>query len=140
MAGSPDDVHDAHGAAERLRTERNVWLATVRPDGRPHVAPVWFVHVDDRIWIGTGAGSVRVRNLASNPRVTVTLEDGDRPVVAEGEASVHPSERPPDVVRAFLDKYGWDVTIEVDEDVGEVVLVEVRPRRWLFGVELPTST
>ena len=30
---------------ERLRTEANVWLATMRPDGRPHVSPIWFVWV-----------------------------------------------------------------------------------------------
>ena len=54
-------------AVERLHDARNVWLATVRSDGRPHVAPVWFVYVEDRIWIGTGLTSVRVRNIRSNP-------------------------------------------------------------------------
>ncbi len=76
-------------------------------------------------------------NLANNPMASVSLEDGDRPIVAEGTVHLHPSERPPDVVAAFKEKYGWDITIGVDRDVGEVVLLELRPHRWLFDKTLP---
>ncbi|MCP4418942.1 MAG: hypothetical protein GY805_20185 [Chloroflexi bacterium] len=27
----------------RLLTERNIWLATVRPSCRPHLIPIWFI-------------------------------------------------------------------------------------------------
>jgi PPOX class probable F420-dependent enzyme len=124
---------------DRLADERNVWLATVRPDGRPHLAPVWFVYVDDRIWVGTGRGSVRVRNLQANPAASASLEDGDAPLVAEGTVTVHERARPDAVVAAFQAKYGWDITVEVDADVGEVVLLELRPHRWLFATDLPTA-
>lgn len=123
--------------AERLHNERNVWMATVRPDGRPHLAPVWFVYVDDRLWIGTGAGSVRARNLIANPAATVSLESGDAPLVAEGVVVVHPSERPAAVVEVFAGKYSWDITVADDPDLGRVALLEFRPRRWLFGAALP---
>jgi hypothetical protein len=33
---------------ERLSGERNVWIATVRPDGRPRLVPVWFSWVENR--------------------------------------------------------------------------------------------
>ena len=115
-----------------------MWLATVRADGRPHVAPVWFVYVDDRIWIGTGLDSVRVRNLRANPAATATLESGDAPVVAEGTVMIHETARPPAVVAAFRDKFDWDITREHDDDVGTLVLLELRPHRWLFGLDLPT--
>jgi hypothetical protein len=123
---------------ERLRGDRNVWLVTVRPDRRPHVAPVWFVHVDNRIWIGTGEGSVRVRNLRHSSVASACLEDGDAPVVAEGTVVIHETERPVPVVDAFVRKYGWDVTADIDVDVGRVVLLEFRPHRWLHGLDLPT--
>lgn len=123
---------------DRLRDERNIWLATVRPDGRPHVAPVWFVYVDDRIWIGTGLDSVRVRNLRSNPAASATLEDGDFPVVAEGTVIVHEHNRPPAVVDAFRAKFDWDITRESDDDLGALALLELRPHRWLYGADLPT--
>jgi hypothetical protein len=123
---------------ERLATERNLWLATVRSDGRPHVAPVWFVYVDDRIWIGTGRTSVRVRNLREHPEASAALEGGDAPVVAEGTVLLHDEHRPPPVVEAFDAKYRWDITVDVDDDVGAVTLLELRPHRWLFGLALPT--
>ena len=123
---------------ERLHEARNVWLATVRSDGRPHVAPVWFVYVEDRIWIGTGLTSVRVRNLRSNPAASACLEQGDEPLVAEGTVLIHESARPATVVHAFRTKYDWDITIEIDNDVGQVTLLEFRPHRWLFGLTLPT--
>lgn len=128
---------DYPSPAERLGSERNIWMATTRPDGRPHLAPVWFVHVDDRLWVGTGAGSVRTRNLRNDPRASVSLQDGDRPLVAECTVQIHERDRPPEVVAAFAEKYDWDVTIETDEDVGEVVLLELVPRRWLFDAPLP---
>jgi PPOX class probable F420-dependent enzyme len=123
---------------ERLHEARNVWLATVRPDGRPHIAPLWFVYVDDRIWIGTGLTSVRVRNLRSNPTASACLEEGDEPVVAEGTVVIHETARPAAVVEAFRTKYNWDITIETDNDVGQVTLLEFRPHRWLYGLTLPT--
>jgi len=132
-------AHMTATPAQRLATERNIWLATVRPDGRPHVAPVWFVFVRNRVWVGNGAGSVRMRNLTSNPAVTLCLEEGDTPIVAEGTATIHPTERPPDVVAAFQGKFGWDVTRSEDPDIGTLVLLEIEVRKWLFGVELPTS-
>ncbi len=124
-------------ALERLRESRNVWLATVYPDGRPHVAPVWFVYVDDRIWIGTGVDSVRVRNLRNNSAASACLEDGAAPVIAQGTVVIHASARPSPVVDAFRSKYGWDISVDDDPDVGRVALLELRPRRWLFGLDLP---
>lgn len=118
--------------AERLNSERNIWLATTRPDGRSQLTPVWFVYVDDRFWIGTGRGAVKTRNVLTNPAVSIALEDGDHPVVAEGRAIVHEHKRPPAVVEAFMEKYDWDITIAEDEDVGTVVLLEVGVSKWLF--------
>lgn len=83
--------------------------------------------------MGTGARSVKTRNIAVTPTVSVALEDGNDPVVAEGTVVVHRDERPGDVVAAFADKYGWDITRPEDPDVGTVVLWEITPTKWLFG-------
>jgi nitroimidazol reductase NimA-like FMN-containing flavoprotein (pyridoxamine 5'-phosphate oxidase superfamily) len=124
-------VSDA--TADRLQRDRNIWLATVRPDGRPHLAPVWFVFVDGAFWVGTGAASVKVRNLATNAAATVSLEDGNAPVVAECTGWVHPRPYPPAVVEAFASKYEWDLAVEEDADVGTVTLVHLPVRRWIMG-------
>lgn len=82
----------AHSVATRLATERCVWLATTRPSGTPHLVPVWFVHdtTSATWWISTGARSVKVRNMTRQPEVSLALEDGTSPVVAEGTARIHP--------------------------------------------------
>ena len=34
----------------RLQTERNIWLATTRPNGKPHLIPIWFVWLNERFY------------------------------------------------------------------------------------------
>ena len=42
------------------------WLATVRPDGRPHVAAVGALWVDGRFYVTSGPGTLKSRTLARN--------------------------------------------------------------------------
>ncbi|MFJ1980926.1 PPOX class F420-dependent oxidoreductase [Streptomyces albogriseolus] len=64
-------------------------LATVRADGRPHLAPVWFVLDGDEVVFNTGATTVKGRNLARDGRIALCVDD-DRPpfayVILEGRA------------------------------------------------------
>jgi hypothetical protein len=91
------------GPAVRLRLaeERNVWLCTVRPDGSAHVTPVWFVYQSSRWWIGSDHRSVKARNIRTEARVSLALEDGRFPVVAEGHATLIHDRFPREVVAAF---------------------------------------
>ena len=114
---------------DRLAQEENVWLCTVRPEGSPHVTPVWFVFLRDRWWIGVDGASVKVRNVERSSRGWLALEDGLSPVVAEGEAVLCRGLFPEEVMDAFAATYGWDVSAPRTPD-GERVLIEfpVRPR------------
>jgi len=130
-------VNDPANAPEpailkRLAEEKNVWLCTVRPDGSAHVTPVWFVYQGSRWWIGSDDGSVKVRNIENEPRVSLALEDGRFPVVAEGHASVIREGFPREIVTAFESKYAWDVSAPTRPGGGRV-LFEVRVRRWLLA-------
>ncbi|WP_406001107.1 PPOX class F420-dependent oxidoreductase [Streptomyces sp. NBC_00829] len=53
-------------------------LATVRADGSPHIAPVWFLLDGDDLILTTGASTVKGRNLLRDGRVAVCVDD-DRP-------------------------------------------------------------
>jgi PPOX class probable F420-dependent enzyme len=110
---------------ERLRTERILWLATVRPDGRPHLVPIWFTWHAERFWICTTSSTVKARNLAVEPRVAVSLE-GDPPVAAEGTATVHRPPFPDDVAEAFVGAFDWDIRTDGPYDL----LVEIAVDRW----------
>src|SRR5262245_19240310 len=97
--------------AERDRcAEQNVWMATVRPDGRPHLVPIWFVVSGDRWYVCTAPGSVKARNLQRNPQVSLALEDGSHPHVVEGQA--RPVDPPAEVVKLFQEKYDWDINAD----------------------------
>jgi PPOX class probable F420-dependent enzyme len=111
-------------AIARLDKAQNVWLATVRPGGRPHLVPVWFVVEGGRWYICTAPESVKARNLRANPRVALALEDGSDPCIVEGEA--RPVEPSPAVVRRFKDKYDWDIT--TDPQYTQVFEVRVKKR------------
>lgn len=50
-------------------------LATVREDGRPHVAPIWFVLDGQDILFNTWHDSVKGRNLQRNPRAALTVDE-----------------------------------------------------------------
>ena len=109
----------------RLQTEQNLWLATVRPNGAPHQAPIWFVWVAGKIYLCTGADSVKVRNLRQNLRVSIALEDGAQPIVIEGLAQLI-GQADAAVVDEFQRKYDWD--IRTDDTYTQVI--EIKPTKF----------
>ena len=112
---------------EKLESRQNLWFSSVRPDGRPHLVPVWFVWFEGKIYISTEPKSVKSQNIRANPQVVVALEDGAKPVICEGTAL--PVERPwsEGLLGAFFRKYEWDLL--KDEQYNDVI--EVSPQRWL---------
>ena len=66
------------------------WIATVRPDSRPHVMPVWGVWLDEVFYFSSGRQSKKIRNLATNAHCVVSVQDGTDCVIVEGEAKEVP--------------------------------------------------
>ncbi|MGW9197535.1 PPOX class F420-dependent oxidoreductase [Micromonospora chersina] len=54
-------------------------LATVRADGSPHVAPIWFVLDGDDLIFNTGRSSVKGRNLVRDPRAALSVDEEHAP-------------------------------------------------------------
>ncbi len=98
-------------ATERLAKARNYWIATTRPDGRPHVMPVWGVWLDDQFHFSTGPKSRKVRNLAANPHCAVGIELADEAISMEGTVR---RVTDPAMLQRFAEVYGlkyhWDMT------------------------------
>lgn len=73
------------------RSTRTGKLSTVREDGSPHIAPIWFVLDGDSFVFNTGKNTVKGRNLARDGRVALCVDD-DRPpfsyVVLQGRAEI----------------------------------------------------
>jgi PPOX class probable F420-dependent enzyme len=119
-------------------------LATVRADGRPHIAPVWYdVDDDGSLVFNTGESTVKGRNIRREPRVSLCVDD-DRPpfsfVVVEGVAEI--SEDLGEVRRWAARLGGRYMGAERAEEYGSrngvagELVVRVRPVRVVSAADL----
>lgn len=96
-------------ATERaLRGCPVLWLSSVSADGRPHVAPAWFVWDDERILVFSKPNASKLRNLRCDPRAMLAIgTPGPRFDVELIEARAElPTERAADLMpRSFRAKY-----------------------------------
>ena len=60
-----------------LQEERVVTVATIGPNGRPHLMPLWYIAEGAVISAWTFAKSQKVKNLERDPRATLQVEAGD---------------------------------------------------------------
>jgi PPOX class probable F420-dependent enzyme len=79
--------------ADFVVKSRTGTLATVGPDGQPHLTAMWYAVVDGEIWLETKAKSQKAVNLKRDPRVSFLIEGGDtydtlRGVSFEGVAEI----------------------------------------------------
>lgn len=111
----------------KLESQKNIWFGSVRPDGRPHLTPVWFVWLETKFYFGIDPKSVKSRNLRHNPRVVLALEDGTNPVIVEGIARMVELPLSASLLEAFYKKYEWNLLKE--EQFNQ--WVEVTPLKWL---------
>ena len=84
------NARDAH-IDERLRSNTMIWINTVRPDGRPHSAAVWFLWDGSKFFIFSMPNTQKVRNLRQNTNVVLALDDtknGDDVIQVEGKAEL----------------------------------------------------
>jgi hypothetical protein len=99
-------------AEERLSRSHNYWLATARPDGRPHAAAVWGVWLEGAFFFSCATNSVKARNLASDPRCVVTTERADEAVIVEGLAEeITDADVLARFKKVYDKKYAWDMDV-----------------------------
>ena len=121
-------------AHERLAAAHDYWLASVRPDGRPHLMPVWGVWDGGALWFSSANGSRKAINLRARPRCSVSTDNAFEPVVLEGDALpvTDPEQR-----RAALElenrKYGTDYGAEMT-DPAHNTWFALRPV-WAFALD-----
>jgi PPOX class probable F420-dependent enzyme len=68
-------------------------MATVRPDGTPVTVATWYLWDGDRVLLNMDAGRKRLEHIRANPRISLTVLDGDtwyRHVSVQGRATLEP--------------------------------------------------
>ncbi|MFB7307250.1 PPOX class F420-dependent oxidoreductase [Streptomyces sp. NPDC056192] len=84
-------MSDAEWRAFVMSGTRTGKLSTVREDGSPHIAPVWFLLDSDELVFNTGQNTVKGRNLARDGRVALCVDDERPPfgyAVLQGHAEL----------------------------------------------------
>ena len=84
---TPEEIDDF------LAGSRSMTMATVGPDGQPHLVAMWFAVINGDICFETKAKSQKAVNLRRNPKISCLVEDGAtyeelRGVAIEGTAEV----------------------------------------------------
>ena len=124
---------------EFVATSRTGTMATVGPDGQPHLVAMWYGVVDGDIWVETKVKSQKVVNIKRNPKVSFLIEDGMtydslRGVAFEGVAEIHDD---PDTILAvgisvgerYNGPYSEKVRPAVDAMMNKRVAVRIRTSR-----------
>ncbi len=62
--------------ADFVARSRTGTMATIGPDGQPHLVAMWYGVLDGEIWVETKAKSQKAVNLRRDPRVSFLIEDG----------------------------------------------------------------
>ena len=130
----PNNAH----VEQRLREEPIIWFTTVRPDGRPHTVPVWFLWDGETFLIFSQPGNLKIRNLQRNSHISLALDgtkQGGDVVTVEGEAELLSEPSRNIQVPAFGEKYA-SLIKEMGADVEHMVEdysqpIRIRPTKFI---------
>jgi len=64
------------------------WLATINPDGTPHVTGIGALWANGCFWFETGKGTRKGKNLDRDPRCTLSMAAREFDLVVEGAATI----------------------------------------------------
>ena len=125
---------------ERLSAAMHFWIGTCRPDGRPHVSPIWGVWLDGFLYFDGSPETCRGKNIARNPHITVNLESGSDVVILEGIAeTISPDlELRQRLSQVYTAKYA-DSGYSPGPETWEPGIYRVYPRRVLAWTTFPTD-
>ena len=121
-----------------LHREPVLWLSSVRPDGRPHLVPIWFSWDGAAILIASKPHAQKVRNLRANPTVMLALGEAEADFdvgLLEGRAEVLDAPTSVALPAGHLAKYRGQMAaigLTADEFVATYsALIEITPTRFL---------
>ena len=117
-------------------------VASLGPDGSPHVTPVWGELDGDDVVINTALGRAKARNLANDGRVAISLTDPDNPytvISIRGTVVGFTTDGADEVIDRLAKKY-LDVDSYPFRREGEIrVTVRIRPDRISSQPDDPTE-
>ena len=86
--GNPTQRLEWADVERRLKSASVYWIASTRPDGRPHVIPRDGMWLDGGLYYGGSSKTVHYRNVIRNPNVAIHIGDGQEAIIVEGAVEI----------------------------------------------------
>jgi hypothetical protein len=106
------------------------WLATINPNGSPHVTPVGFVQLDGVWYFTSGPGTRKSRNIAADARCVVSVATHPFDLVIEGSAARVTDADELRSVAAEYNRVGWPTQVDEDALTAEYSAPSAGPPPW----------
>jgi pyridoxamine 5'-phosphate oxidase-like protein len=131
---------EAAGAKTGAEAKNTSWLATVRPDGRPHMAGVGALWVDGRFYFTSGPGTRKSRNLAKNPNCVISVALPGLDLVVEGTARKVTDQPTLQRLAKLYAAQGWPASVSGSALTAEYCAPSAGPAPWdLYAVTPSTA-
>jgi hypothetical protein len=115
------------------------FLATTRPDGRPHVAAVGALWDDGQVFFVSGSGTRKSRNLAQNASCVISMSLPGIDLVIEGTATKVTDDLTLERLAKRYADQGWPATVKDGAFTYEYSAPSAGPPPWdLYAVRLTT--
>lgn len=123
-----------------LAMRRIASVATINPDGGPHLTSVWFLYENGSLYLAIPSSSVKGRNLKRSPQIAVMIDvrrsGGEKGLTAMGEAEIIEGDEAAAIVHRVHEKYLTADGLQ-DPQVGPVfaavddIAVKLVPDKWI---------
>lgn len=118
---------------------KSTWLATTRPDGRPHVAGIGALWHDGTFYFTSGPGTRKSRDLAENPNCVISVGLPGIDLVVEGTASRVTDEAALKRLAEVFGAGGWEASVEDGGFTAPYSAPSAGPPPWHLYVMTPTT-
>jgi nitroimidazol reductase NimA-like FMN-containing flavoprotein (pyridoxamine 5'-phosphate oxidase superfamily) len=120
-----------------LSKGRILRVASIGADGVPHIAPIWYVYENGKLYVQTGPRSRKARNIERNNKVAFSVDVGEafydlKAVVGKGTARILTDKKFSDEIgKRILLKYLGDLNSPAAKQLAsfEHVVIEITPTR-----------
>jgi nitroimidazol reductase NimA-like FMN-containing flavoprotein (pyridoxamine 5'-phosphate oxidase superfamily) len=120
-------------------SEQRSFLATVRPDGRPHLAGVGALWDHGKVYVVSGEGTRKSRNLAENPACAISMSLTDMDLVIEGRAERVTDDETLDRLAKRYAEGGWPARVEDGALTYDYSAPSAGPPPWSLYEVTPTA-
>lgn len=117
-------------AAETPTRDVSFFLATTRPDCRPHIAGIGAAWYDGHLYFTSSPDARKARNLAENSNCTVAARLAGIDLTLEGEATRVTDPQTLEALAALYRKGGWPAEVEGDAFTAPYSAPSAGPPPW----------